>query len=286
MGGRIVVGVDGSPEAAAALAWALDMAEPRHATVDTVHAFWCPSDSELLISGLTEQQHKASDVLRSAVEPAAAAHPGLCIQQQVIEGSPAPVLIDACVGADLLVVGSRGRGGFAGLLLGSVSQQCVHYAPCPIAVVRPAPSRTSAGGAPYTVVVGVDGSPGSRSALRWAVAEAGAHHGRVRAIWAWTPHASRELEGLGAVDDEKLQAALQERLGAAVAGVDTGDFPFDTELVEGDPRRILVDAAHDADLLVVGSHGRGGISGMLLGSVSSFCLHHATVPVVVLRDRT
>lgn len=285
MGVRIVVGVDGSPEAVAALAWALEVADVRHATVEAVHAFWCPCDSELPMSRLTEQHRKASDVLRSVVEPAAAAHPGVAVRPKVVEGSPAPLLIDAAVGADLLVVGSRGRGGFAGLLLGSVSQQCVHHAPCPIAVVRPGSLRPRADGGSYTAIVGVDGSPSSRSALQWAAAEAGARHGRIRALHAWTSPSRREIDGLEAVDEEKLEAVLQERLDEAVAGVDTGDVTLDAELVEGDPRRVLVDAAHDADLLVVGSHGRGGITGMLLGSVSSFCLHHATVPVVVLRDR-
>lgn len=285
-GQRFVVGVDGSSEATAALRWALDAAEVHHAEAEAVHAFWLASDRELQLSAMIELRHEAEELLRSVVEPATAAHPGVRVTRRVAEGSPARVLLEAASDAALLVVGSRGRGGFTGLLLGSVSQQCVHHASCPVAVVRGAPRRDHpAGERPYTVVVGVDGSPASQRALRWAMADGRARHGRVRVIHAWLSPYDWQLETLYPVDEEKLRVAARERLEEAMAGVDPGDVAVEAELVEGDPRRVLVDAAGDADLLVVGSHGRGRIGELLLGSVSSFCVHHGPGPVVVVRGQ-
>jgi nucleotide-binding universal stress UspA family protein len=137
MNHRIVVGVDGSDEANTALEWALDEGLLRGAEVEVIHAFHLfPDLSEL--AALTEQPDmvaQADELLRKTVEPALATRPGVKVTTEAVQGPPAGTLLDAASGADLLVVGSRGRGGFAGLLLGSVSQQCVHHAPCPVVVV-------------------------------------------------------------------------------------------------------------------------------------------------------
>jgi nucleotide-binding universal stress UspA family protein len=134
---RIVVGVDGSDEAITALEWALDEGRLRGAEVEVIHAFYLfPDLSEL--AALSEQPDmvaQAEELLRKAVEPALATRPGVKVTTRAVQGPPARTLLDAAAGADLLVVGSRGRGGFAGLMLGSVSQQCVHHAPCPVVVV-------------------------------------------------------------------------------------------------------------------------------------------------------
>ena len=137
---RIVVGVDGSPAAAAALRWALDEAGLRRATLEVVHTWVFPAIDELpggavdqLVSDL---QRCATDVLDHVVDGIAGANPDVEVVRRVLEGSPGRVLTEIAAGADLLVVGSRGRGGFAGLLLGSVAQQCVHHARCPVVVVR------------------------------------------------------------------------------------------------------------------------------------------------------
>lgn len=138
---RIVVGVDGSPGGRAALRWALAEAERRCATVDAVHA-WGPAvyvaaPTVAMIPDRSELAAAAKQLLDRVVSGEAAAHRHVLVNQIVAEGAAARTLLDAAAGADLLVVGSRGRGGFAGLLLGSVSQQCVHHAPCPVVVVRP-----------------------------------------------------------------------------------------------------------------------------------------------------
>lgn len=137
--GRIVVGVDGSEASDAALGWALAQAHRTGDQVQAVHAWHYPEISELLTANPFELQHDefradAARVLRSALERVDP-RPDVHVDPVVAMGRAAEVLLAAAADADLLVVGSRGRGGFAGLLLGSVSQHCVHHAPCPVVVV-------------------------------------------------------------------------------------------------------------------------------------------------------
>jgi nucleotide-binding universal stress UspA family protein len=145
--GRIVVGVDGSDESRAALRFALEEARLRGAALRCVHAWSYPvlSDATGLAAGVTAELagrlgQDAEELLGSVVSEVAGESPGVEIEQAVAEGPPASVLIDAAEGADLLVVGSRGRGGFAGLILGSVSQQCATHARCPVVIV-PSPHQ-------------------------------------------------------------------------------------------------------------------------------------------------
>ena len=134
---RITVGVDGSPEARAALQFALEEGRLRGADVEVILAHsplpYLAGDVVLRHEAATEIQ--AEELLRNEVEPAASAYPEVTVSTRAILGAAAETLIAAAKGADLLVVGSRGRGGFSGLLLGSVSQQCVHHGPCPVVVV-------------------------------------------------------------------------------------------------------------------------------------------------------
>lgn len=141
--GRIVVGVDDSPQAAAALRWALDEARLRHATLEVVHTWLFPVIGDVAGAAadtlVRDLERAARQLLDHVVDGVAGSDPGVKVERRVVEGGAAMVLIDAAVDAELLVVGSRGRGGFAGLLLGSVAQQCLHHAPCPVVVVRSAP---------------------------------------------------------------------------------------------------------------------------------------------------
>jgi nucleotide-binding universal stress UspA family protein len=138
---RIVVGVDGSPESREALRWALDEARLRDATVRAVHAWGNPY---LLTPGfgpaedfqLPALHEGAEKLLSSAVAEVAGEKPDVEIEEVAAEGPAGSVLMEQAKGADLLVVGSRGHGGFVGLLLGSVSQQCAQHAPCPVLIVR------------------------------------------------------------------------------------------------------------------------------------------------------
>ena len=139
--GWIVVGLDGSEEAREALRWALEEARLRKSGLRAVHAW---SDPYLVVPAFAQPEDFTPEALReqarttlaTAIADVVGAQSDVEIEQRVVEGSPAAVLIDAAEGADLLVVGSRGLGGFTGLLLGSVSQHCVAHAPCPVLVVR------------------------------------------------------------------------------------------------------------------------------------------------------
>lgn len=142
--GLIVVGVDGSEEAKAALRFALDEAELRQATVRVVHSWQfgyigvsgIEGFSPVVGADLGDLRRRAEVALDALLHEVASAGSGVVVEQHVVEGAPATVLVDESRDADLLVVGSRGHGGFAGLLLGSVSQQCAHHATCPVVIVR------------------------------------------------------------------------------------------------------------------------------------------------------
>jgi nucleotide-binding universal stress UspA family protein len=149
------------------------------------------------------------------------------------------------------------------------------------------------------IVVGVDGSPESKQALRWALTEARLRHSRVRAVWVW--HLPMKFvpttSGIGPtsmyepVDPERndeLRRRAEQQLDAVVAEVkretpEGADVRVGQEVVCGHSAEMLVEAAADADMLVVGSRGRGGFAGLLLGSVSQACAHHARCPVVIIR---
>lgn len=133
------------------------------------------------------------------------------------------------------------------------------------------------------VVVGVDGSPSSKDALRWAARQAGLLGGEVHAVTAWripaTYGAAPDYSDVdfAAQASKMLDEVLAETLGA------TPPVPVLNSVVEGHPAEVLIEASRPAELLVVGSHGHGAFTGMLLGSVSQHCVHHATCPVVVIR---
>ncbi|MBF6277232.1 MULTISPECIES: universal stress protein [Nocardia] len=138
-----------------------------------------------------------------------------------------------------------------------------------------------------TIVVGVDGSQASTAALRWAVNEARSHDAKVRVVTAWSlPYHQGEIGHLaGETMHELLVRDAERSLAAAVraAEVDGDTVAIEQVVIRSEPARALLDAAADADLLVVGSRGRGGFSGLLLGSVSQKCAQHAPCPVVIVQ---
>jgi nucleotide-binding universal stress UspA family protein len=135
---------------------------------------------------------------------------------------------------------------------------------------------------PYTIVVGVDGSPNGQLAFEWAVAEARLHHGRLRAVQAWSTPYDWQLEPMFPVNVDQVRDAAQHRLDQALAAVGTRDVDVRSELVEGMPGAVLVEAARDADLLVVGARGHSPLVQVLVGSVSTYCAHHAPCPIVIV----
>ena len=136
---RIVVGIDGSAGSLAALDWAVRQAESTGSTLEAVTSWEWPSSYGMAFSYVPSNYDPAVDaqkILDDALEPVRRAHPDLTIKPVVVEGHPAPVLVEESRGADLLVVGSRGHGEFAGMLIGSVSEHCVTNAHCPVLVLR------------------------------------------------------------------------------------------------------------------------------------------------------
>jgi len=285
--GRIVVGVDGSPASERALQWAAGEAVDRGVGLDVVHAWTMPFLAYPLGGFIDpaplEREGKATlDRAVRSLERRGSPRPEL--RRSLVEEHAPAALFWAAQEADLLVVGSRGHGGFVGLLVGSVSAQCVSAAPCPVVVVPPSWLDDGI----RRIVVGVDGSEPSYEALHWAVAEAARHSARLDVVNAYDrDHAawpSGAMADLDEGDVEKASRALVEEMVAGAVG--RGDpQPAGVEVISASsgPARALIETATGADLLVVGSRGRGSVRGLLLGSVSQQCVHHAPCPIVVTR---
>ena len=147
--GMIVVGVDGSPDADRAVNWALDEARAHGDTVVLVHVWQYPSvrvttygADRLPVFGREELEKLAHELLAEVADDATKRSPGVDVETRLVEGHPGAALVAASGDARLLVVGSRGLGGFAGMLMGSVSTSCAHHASCPVVIVPPVPRHT------------------------------------------------------------------------------------------------------------------------------------------------
>lgn len=284
----VIVGYDGSDQAGVAVAWAAREAASRGARLTLVVATAIPMESmhfggsiltadaiEELIEGLRREAGKKADEMRSA-------HPSLDVCVEVSLGNPASVLLESSDGADLVVVGSRGMGGFRGLLVGSVGVQVASHAPCPAVVVRREPPAGAS-----TVVVGVDGSSLSMAALDFAFDMAERHNWRVRAVHAWEIPAYDILAapaGPPPIDVADLESAEQRAFAESLAGLRERHPAIEIEerVIKGASARAILDASGDACLIVLGTRGRGEFLGAILGSVSQGVLHRATVPVAVV----
>src|SRR6266545_4492637 len=204
-----------------------------------------------------------------------------------VRGSPAAVLLDRATDADLLVVGSRGRSGLRGVLLGSVGHQCIHHSPCPVTVVRNGPAVPT-----NRIVVGVDGSDGSYAALLWAAEEAGRRQATLSVVLAWNawdpllPLDAATGEAEDPAGDEEIEESAvrvaNEMTERALAETGIRPVHIETIVLETSPRLALVDLSQRADLLVVGSRGQGGFKELLLGSVSHYSVQHAACAVTVV----
>ncbi|WP_017594138.1 universal stress protein [Nocardiopsis potens] len=289
--GEVVVGVDGSRTARRALGWAAEAAADRGTGLLVLHAVSMPLVSvpfgrPIRLPPTPEVADRASSLLADAAAEAEAARPRTPVRTRVSASDPAPALIKASEEAGLVVVGSRGLGGAGSLFLGSVSIRVAAHARCPVVVVPPGEGRRR--GRPR-VAVGVDGSPGSAAALRFALEEAARTGAGLTAVYAWEPHRPADPFLLGADLDEEERRNLESRADKLVrrmldeAGDErTGDVPVRVLVVRDQPAHALLEAGAEADMIVVGSRGRGGFRGLLLGSVGQAVLHHAPVPVAVV----
>ncbi len=283
----VVVGVDGSPSSRLALRWAAGKAAGAGQPLHVIHAL----ETEVVLreeEPLGTQEVTADDdaVLTSAMELVTTEAPDVHAVAHSIKGFALSTLIAASRVAGTLVVGSRGRGAIPAALLGSVSQQLVLHSCCPVVVVRDSRALTPQQGAP--VVVGVDGSEESAGAVGYAFAHAAETGRPVVAVhsWWWEP-----LEGVNVGEPwtgDWTQISAQE--GALLAESLGGwrekypDVHVEERSVRGDPVVDLLEQSRGAALVVVGSRGRGGFAGLLLGSVSRRVLKRASCPVAVVRS--
>ncbi|MCZ0857573.1 universal stress protein [Actinomyces israelii] len=291
--GVILVGVDGSPESLGAVDWAVARAARNDWRVHILCAYSLPSFTTASLDGgyAALDDTAVRSGAQAVVDEAVARVQGrnVAVTSSLETGDPAGVLVDLSGEAALAVVGTRGGGGFADRLLGTVSSALPAHAHCPTVVV---PRHTE--GAEYTpvrrIVVGVDGSESARKALRWAVHEAEAWEAELTAIAA-VPMAS----GAGAlawlpaaVDREQVLADVRSGLDRAVADAVEGHpaVVVRRHALDGNAAELMAEFSTAVDLVVVGSRGRGGFSGLLLGSVSQGVLSHASCPVMVVPART
>ena len=283
----MVLGYDATPHSDTALAWAVDYASNHRRPLLIVHAAGVPTvyasfagpvenRKELRIAG-----RRTTDL---ALVQARRLAPDLDVRVHLSLGNPHDVLLDSLTGAHLLVLGTRGRGSVASLLLGSVSVGVSAHAPCPVAVVRAAERRDPRSVYADRVVVGVDGSDASMAALDAAFEVASSRQRALAVVHAWGgAFLYRDLTSYQVLLETSDE---HERIVAESLAGFSEKYPDVTVTVhqdEGEPGRTLVQASRDADLVVVGSRGRGDAAATLFGSVSRHVVEHAHCPVFVVR---
>lgn len=265
----LVVGFDGSEASLEAVGWAADEAVRHEVPLHLVHA------------AVTD--HETPELVAVASERAGKSAPAVRLSSEVVHEDAASALVAKGRNAFALVLGSRGLGGLAGLLLGSVSLAVAAHADCPVVVVR--------GGAEHRngrfgcVVVGVEDGEGSGTAVDFAFREAHVRRCRLLAVHAWSvPVGNPGPPGLSGYALQALDRPPAQVLADALRGPEQRypDVPVSSEVVEGPARQALLNAAAGADLLVVGARRRHGHIGLQLGLVNHAVLHHAPCPTAVV----
>ncbi|TDB90364.1 universal stress protein [Actinomadura sp. 7K534] len=272
MAAPIIVGIDGSTHSRRALDWAADHGARHRLPLRLVHASRAlePGGS-IPYDALRRLVAEREDMLAEARDHAVKRHSGLDVTTSLLETDPGGALVDASDEAALVVVGSRGQGGFEGLLFGSVGLHTAARARCPVMVVtRPAPDPDDA---PAEIVVGVEGEPGDGAAVRWAFADAAARGAGVVAL-----HAA------GGEFSPRRRVIEEMELSEAVAGMgeDFPDVAVRPLVSDRTASQALVEASESAALVVVGARTRKSLIGMGLGRVNHVVLHHSRCPVVLV----
>jgi nucleotide-binding universal stress UspA family protein len=263
----VVVGVDGSAPSRAALRWAAVEAGHRGAPLRVVHAYRPPWLVEEIAAGHrldTAALANAEKVLADAVEDARAAVPGTEVTGTTVCSHPVPLLMENAGPGSLIVVGSRGYGGFGHVLLGSTGLQLATHATCPVVVVRGATDRDNS-----PVIVGTDGSAPAEVAVGSAF-EAAAVRGCFLTAVRVHPYESHPAEKAFRTTLDPWRDRYP-------------DVRVETVTTPGDAASTLVALSTTAQLVVVGTRGRGGFAGLLLGSVGQKLVHHAHCPVLIAR---
>jgi nucleotide-binding universal stress UspA family protein len=291
----IVAGVDGSPSSLRAAHWAAAEATHRRVPLRLVHAANVSLAAYVGGFGPTDEFLEALEAegrrrLTEAQVAIVAAHPEADVQVHLATAGAVPALLQESKTARLVVLGSRGLGGFTGMLIGSTAVALVAHGHCPVAVIR----GRKADDAPPSegpVVVGVDGSPASEAAVALAFGEASSRRAELVAVHTWLEFSS-DIEYFYAQQYFPAWEDIEARENAVLAERLAGwqeKYPEVTvrRVVTRDrPAHCLLELAEDAQLLVVGSRGRGGFVGMVQGSTSQALMHHAPCPLLVVRPDT
>lgn len=283
----VVVGVDGSPPSLIAAEHAAQAATLRSCPLHLVHGYLHPLGYGVPVNpyelGVPAPDDDGRRMLEQTATELGGRWPGLSVEVRQVAGGPGATLVEESRRAELVVIGSRGLGGFAGLLLGSVSAQVAGHAHCPVLVVRPADRPGPPAG---PVVVGVDGSELADLAVGYAADEAARRGVPLVLAHAWSADGNRsvpdefaETEAAFRVEVDRLLAGTAEAVRARHPALTVDQRPVRA----ADPTTALIEASGDAALVVVGSRGRGGFAGLLLGSVSQALVQHAQCPVLVVR---
>ena len=289
----VVVGADGSPSSQLAVNWAARAAALRHVPLTVVHGVPSLSVAASALAWpagrvpqevLEIQENDGRRVIADAikvVEDSATGGNRPEIDSEMLFGRYVPVLVDLSKDAELMVVGCRGRTGQR-RLLGSVSTGLIHHAHCPVAVIHDEVS-SSLQSPRLPVVVGIDGSRASELAMEIAFDEASWRGVDLVALHVWS---DTDMSTVFGIDSSAVQSAADKSLADSLVGWQER-YPEVTvqRMVEFErPVRHLLEQAEKAQLVVVGSHGRGGFAGMMLGSVSTAVAQEAPAPVIVARQ--
>lgn len=284
----VIVGVDGSSSAVHAVRWAATEADRRHARLRIVYAdvlslVYLPDlpGYPLPVPYIQAAQRQGKEWLRRAADVARSEVAELEVETEICVGQAGAVLVNQSHGAHMIVVGSRGLGGFTGLVVGSVAVALSAHGHCPVAVVRG--PGTALPEAP--VVVGVDGSPTGEAALTTGFECAARRGVALRAVHTWNSmetNGARWTEGEGW---DVVQTDQERWLAEHLTGWNERfpDVEVHRYVSHDKPARALLQQAQQAQLVVVGTRGRGGFTGLLLGSTSQQLLQHASCPVIVAR---
>ena len=284
----ILVGVDGSAPSNAALRWAARTAVMRNVPLTLVHVRSTPTAGTSGLAwpaapvphGVQQwQEDEARQVVADAVKVVENQRRRPQLQTKVVFSAPVPTLVDLSKDVDMVVVGCRGQGGLRRTLLGSVSTGLIHHAHSPVAVIHDEVPEQSE----WPVLVGIDGSPASELATAIAFDEASWRGADLVALHAWN---DADASSLSSLEWSALESAADKTLAERLAGWEERypDVAVRRVVVWDYPARHLIERSETSQLVVVGSHGRGGFPGMLLGSVSTAVVHGAHTPVIVARQ--
>ena len=279
----VVVGVDGSEGSRAAQSWAVTEATDGGCPLHLLCA-WQFETAEPMAPLLPSFEDECRAIVEAASADAKTASPQIKVRGSVVHSQPAAALIEASRDAELVVVGSRGLGEVKQLLVGSISMQVAAHALCPVVVVRAVAEQPRP---PGRIVVGVDGSPLSVEATGFAFERAARRGLGLTVLHAWDPTFYNSGVALTALTEAWDDLEFEQKTATAAAIAEWAekypDVDVQLHVTSGRPADLLVDASENAALVVVGSRGRGGFTGLLLGSVSRNVLNRALCPVAVVR---